>query len=327
MLMLPVTLMMLFLLLISILMILSSSSMFSMWLALEINTISFTTIIHMHKTQESSESCIKYFLPQALGSSIFVFSMLFISLFPNSEIPTLSSLFAMAIKLGLPPFHHWFPNVASKIPWHKNIMLMTLQKIPPLFIIFHLSAPTYSILPFIFSSLLLGPIGGLNQTNLKQLLAFSSITHMGWMLSSYLLSNLLCFMYLTMYSFLISSLILSLKMKINSLNQLMLFSQTSSSKILFVFLLLSLAGLPPLTGFFPKWLVITMTQNPFITMMLIISAILNLFFYLRLLYPFLFLHSPFMFWIPPQMNLKTPILLWGSLFLLPVSMPLTLFFY
>nr|ACA49821.1 NADH dehydrogenase subunit 2 [Phrynus sp. 1 SEM-2008] len=312
-------------LLISILILFSSNSMFSMWLALEILTISFITLMFTKNNQEIAEGCMIYFLPQALSSSMFIFLLAFPSILIYTKMFFSIMIISMAIKLGMAPFHQWFPIVAKKCPLNINIILMTIMKLPPFIILSSSFLATPLSIILILSSAIIGSLGGFNQNNLKALMAFSSISHMAWIYISLSNEKNIWLIYLILYSMIITSIFFILMPNTFLLNQM--FSKNFVYKNLVVFLLLSLSGLPPLTGFFQKWLVISLNINSPMILILIGSSIINIMFYLRLTYPFLLSFSLKSYWLSDsKLSPMKFILALKSVFLLPFALLLyTLF--
>lgn len=138
-------------------------------------------------------------------------------------------------------------------------------------------------------SVLIGSLGGLNQTSLRKLIAFSSINHLGWIIAAIQLRERIWLIYFFLYSLLTFNMIYFFNLlKISHLNQL--FSVYFYSKIIkfFIFLnLLSLGGLPPFLGFFSKWIVIqyvSINNQLFLIIILTITTLITLYFYLRICY-------------------------------------------
>lgn len=202
-----------------------------------------------------------------------------------SKILILSSLL---IKIGRAPFHFWFPNVIQGLSWINSLILITWQKIAPFLLTSYvLHKPT--IICCALLSAIFGAIGGLNQTSLFKLIAYSSINHLRWILISIIKRETIWFSYFLFYCFLSFTLILIFKIfNISHINQLFIFSTKSKTlKFIIFFNLLSLGGLPPFIGFIPKWLVIqslTINNQLITIIILIIRTLITLFFYLRLCY-------------------------------------------
>nr|AMW67891.1 NADH dehydrogenase subunit 2 [Heterosmylus sp. YW-2016] len=272
----------------------SSNSWMGAWLGLEINLLSFIPLMSDSNNLLSNESMLKYFLVQALASSILLFMVILLSMFNGMNLfLVLENLFilmlnsSLLLKMGAAPFHFWFPGVMEGLNWTNNFILMTWQKIAPLILLTY-CFEMYFLYCIIIISIFIGSIGGMNQTSLRKLMAYSSINHIGWMLSSFLISNYFLILYFIIYSFLSFSIIYMF----NYLN-LFFLSQCYSSlnnfsimKFLLFCNFLSLGGLPPFLGFLPKWLII---QNlafdyPFLISIMVMLTLITLFYYIRITY-------------------------------------------
>nr|QOV03279.1 NADH dehydrogenase subunit 2 [Suillia bicolor] len=272
----------------------SSNSWIGAWMGLEINLLSFIPLMSDNNNLMSTEASLKYFLTQALASAVLLFSIILflleskVTLQMNTLYIDTMILSALLLKSGAAPFHFWFPNVMEGLSWTNALILMTWQKIAPLMLISYLIVKPFILLCVILS-VVIGSLGGLNQTSLRKLMAFSSINHLGWMLISMFTSESLWMTYFLFYTFLSFNLIFMFNLfKMNHINQL--FSLFMSSKILkfSMFLnLLSLGGLPPFIGFVPKWMVIqllTVNNQLLLMAVLTVMTLITLFFYLRLCY-------------------------------------------
>nr|QXG19360.1 NADH dehydrogenase subunit 2 [Drosophila miranda] len=272
----------------------TSNSWLGAWMGLEINLLSFIPLLSDNNNLTSTEASLKYFLTQALASTVLLFSSIILMLKNNMNIEINESFTSMIImstlllKMGAAPFHFWFPNMMEGLTWMNALMLMTWQKIAPLMLISYLDIKNLLLISVILS-VIVGAIGGLNQTSLRKLMAFSSINHLGWMLMSLMISESMWLIYFTFYSFL--SFILTFMFNIFKLFHLnQLFSWFMNSKVLKFTLFmnfLSLGGLPPFLGFLPKWLVIqelTFCNQYFTLTIMMMSTLITLFFYLRICY-------------------------------------------
>nr|YP_009235510.1 NADH dehydrogenase subunit 2 [Metapenaeopsis dalei]AMD15651.1 NADH dehydrogenase subunit 2 [Metapenaeopsis dalei] len=285
----------------------SSTSWFGAWIGLELNLLSFIPLISSKDNQYSSEAALKYFLIQALGSSIIIMSAS-LTLFTTEPTNALMTI-ALLLKAGAAPFHFWFPSVMEGLQWPQVIVLMTVQKIAPLSLISYLvSTSTHPIfLSAIILSALIGAVGGINQTLLRKIMAYSSINHMAWMLSAILISETSWLLYFMFYSFVASSIALLFNYQ-NSLHISHIFNHTNSSpkiKLITFMSLLSLGGLPPFTGFIPKWLIIQemITSGFFFSLLIMLmSALLTLFYYLRISISALMVLSPKTKWSTKTFN-------------------------
>lgn len=186
------------------------------------------------------------------------------------------------------PFHFWFPIVIEGLNWINNIILITWQKIAPVILL----SLCLNNLFFYFSiiiSVIFGSFGGLNQTSLRKLIAFSSINHLGWIVAGILNNQNIWKIYFIFYCFLsISVIFLFNRLKIFNLNQIFSsFNFKYLIKTVIFIPLLSLGGLPPFLGFFPKWLVIDLLTNLnlfFLLIVIINFTLITLYFYLRISY-------------------------------------------
>nr|ANJ70231.1 NADH dehydrogenase subunit 2 [Calathus melanocephalus] len=279
----------------------SSYTWLGTWMGLEINLLSFIPLLKSKKNSYSSESSIKYFLVQALASTVFLFSVLTL-MSTNSMISNVLNMnvFLMMIinsslmlKMGAAPFHFWFPEIIEGMNWINSLILMTWQKIAPMMILSYTIKFSNYIIFIIIMSTLVGSLGGLNQTSIRKIMAYSSINHLGWMLSSFLNSEMLWIMYFSMYSFISIVLIYLLNsFKIFYLKQLYSFmNKNILIKFMMMLNLLSLGGLPPFLGFLPKWMIIQHLSDNYMSLLIfmIMMTLITLFFYLRISYTSLIL--------------------------------------
>nr|YP_009176296.1 NADH dehydrogenase subunit 2 [Gorsachius goisagi]ALI31244.1 NADH dehydrogenase subunit 2 [Gorsachius goisagi] len=277
----------------------SSNHWMMAWTGLEINTLAIIPLIAKPHHPRAIEATIKYFLVQASASALVLFSSLMNAWFTgqwditqlNHPTSCLLLTTAIAMKLGLVPFHFWFPEVLQGSSLTTALLLSTVMKLPPVTI---LLLTSHSLNPTLMTTLAiasaaLGGCMGLNQTQLRKILAFSSISHLGWMIIIMIYNPKLTLLTFYLYSLITITVLLTL----NSTKTLKLSTMmTSWTKIpalntTLLLTLLSLAGLPPLTGFLPKWLIIQeLTKQELTTTATIIAmlSLLSLFFYLRLAY-------------------------------------------
>jgi len=225
---------------------------------------------------------------------------------------------ALLLKAGAAPFHFWFPSIMEGLQWPSAIILITIQKIAPI------SLLSYLTLDYIFPvfwaaiifSALVGAIGGLNQTLLRKIIAYSSINHMAWIISAILIREARWLVYFTFYSLISSSVALlfyyqeafHISHLINHTNHL------PYLKLLTFISLLSLGGLPPFTGFIPKWIIIqevVMSGGFFTLAILLRSALITLFYYLRISLVAITISSPKTKWTTKESpySYLTPLLI------------------
>nr|YP_009370851.1 NADH dehydrogenase subunit 2 [Oecanthus sinensis]ARO75187.1 NADH dehydrogenase subunit 2 [Oecanthus sinensis] len=268
----------------------SSNTWPAIWMGLEINLMAFIPILYMKNNLLASEASLKYFLVQALASSLLLMSFITFNLFPLTNIFQLNYHLLITtilmIKMGAAPFHMWFPMVMEGCSWMNCIILMTWQKLAPLVIISYLNNSNTLMMIIINLSLLIGSLGGLIQTSTRKIMAYSSINHIGWMLSAILMSTNYWMIYFMIYSFLSFSMIMIFKMmSLYHVNQINMNNYPSLFKMILMLNMLSLGGLPPFLGFLPKWMILNlMTQQNMMFLMLIMvfTSLITLFYYMKL---------------------------------------------
>nr|WNO18619.1 NADH dehydrogenase subunit 2 [Tagiades trebellius martinus] len=280
-----------FMLIFSTFISISSNSWMGCWIGLEINLLSFIPLISNSNNLFSSEASLKYFLTQTIASINFLFSILLKMIFmKNFEINNFISILinsSLLMKMGSAPFHFWFPNIIEGMSWLNCFILMTWQKITPMILLSYYLNTNFLIFIMMINTII-GAIGGLNQTSLRKLMSFSSINNLGWLMFSIMVSESLWLLYFFMYTFLVSTMcFLFYILNIYFINQLFMFNMNFLLKFFLMMNFLSLGGLPPLLGFFPKWMLINfLILNKFfiVTFIFIMMSLITLFFYIRIIY-------------------------------------------
>nr|YP_009240925.1 NADH dehydrogenase subunit 2 [Neoscona adianta]ALF63159.1 NADH dehydrogenase subunit 2 [Neoscona adianta] len=259
----------------SIMMTLSSNDWILIWVGLEINMMSFIALMFMH-TSKGVEACMKYFFIQSLGSGMLM--MMFYSEFFWFDYIVLTVL---SYKIGGGPFFFWFPSLCESLSWGSCFLLMTIQKILPLALISFLVSTFLWVI--IFSSIVVGAVGSMNQKKMKRLMAYSSIHHIGWILMCNFLGEMMWLIYLIVYTMLISGIMIIL-MNDNILDVGSLWK--ISSKWSFVLGMLSMGGMPPLLGFYLKWWMFyyLMSLDFSLLFLMVVMSVLMFYVYFRVVY-------------------------------------------
>nr|YP_009551271.1 NADH dehydrogenase subunit 2 [Ceratophyllus wui]QAA12286.1 NADH dehydrogenase subunit 2 [Ceratophyllus wui] len=304
-----------FLLILSTFICISANSWLGAWIGLEMNLLSFIPLMNDNKNSLSNEASLKYFLTQALGSIFLLFSICinFINLnyfsmifFNNIYLLMINS--SLLLKIGAAPFHFWFPSILNSMNWMNSMLLMTWQKINP-FICLSYCFNMKFIVMISLLSIMVGSLGGLNSTSMRKIMAFSSISHIGWMLMGILISDSIFLFYFLFYSFISISLIISFNyLKLFYMNQLLSNSLLSKTKFSIFITLLSMGGLPPFLGFLPKWVMIEslIKMNLLIvSLIMVMMTMITLYFYLRLAFSSMMFNNFPMYW--KYLDKKTPI--------------------
>nr|AII98777.1 NADH dehydrogenase subunit 2 [Propithecus edwardsi] len=276
-----------------------SSHWLLIWMGLEMNMLAIIPILAKKTNPRSTEAATKYFLTQATASMLLMMTIVINAMYTgqwnvtniHNLLTTLTIIIALTMKLGMTPFHFWIPEVTQGVTLTAGMLLLTWQKLAPISILLQIypSMNTNILLTFALLSTLVGGWGGLNQTQLRKILAYSSIAHMGWMVAvltfcpSLTILNLLIYLMLTITLFTM----LNINTSTTTLTLSTLWNKNPTITLMILTSLLSLGGLPPLTGFLPKWVIVQeLTKNNNITMatIMVITALLNLYFYMRLIY-------------------------------------------
>nr|YP_009132314.1 NADH dehydrogenase subunit 2 [Oxyeleotris lineolata]AKA55091.1 NADH dehydrogenase subunit 2 [Oxyeleotris lineolata] len=284
----------------------ASSHWLLAWMGLEINTLAIIPLMTQQHHPRAIEATTKYFLTQATAAATLLFASITnawltgqwnIQLMTH-PIPTTMIILALSLKIGLAPLHTWLPEVLQGLNLTTGLILSTWQKLAPFALLLQIPSPNQTILIILaLTSTLVGGWGGLNQTQLRKILAYSSIAHLGWMILILQFAPALTLLALLTYLIMTSSAFLVLKLN-NATNINALATSWAKAPLITAttpMILLSLGGLPPLTGFMPKWLILqelTKQNLPLTATLAALTALLSLYFYLRLSYAMTLTLSP-----------------------------------
>ena len=308
-------------------MLLMSSSMdlISLYMALELQSLPLYVIAAINRDNlKSSEAGLKYFILGALSSGLLLFGMSLvygavgdtsfssISEFSSQGMTNLLliglvfMLAGLAFKISLVPFHMWTPDVYEGAPTPVTAFFAIVPKIAAMtvmirftFFAFDSSISSWQQVIVILSllSMILGSFAAIMQTNLKRLMAYSSIAHMGYALVgiasgilegiSGLLIYMLIYIVMNIGSFII---ILSMRRDNQSVEDIYDLKGISKTHpfiaFSFVILMFSMAGIPPLAGFFGKWVVFYSAVNSgllFLAVIGVLTSVVGAFYYLRII--------------------------------------------
>nr|QBI38022.1 NADH dehydrogenase subunit 2 [Johnius belangerii] len=276
----------------------ASSHWFLAWMGLEINTIAILPLMASFHHPRAIEATLKYFLTQATAASTLLFATTMNAWLTgqwdiqNMTDPFVVVLFtlALALKIGLAPLHIWLPEVLQGLDLGTGLILSTWQKLAPFALLVQVVPHNAALLVGLgLLSTFVGGWGGLNQTQLRKVLAYSSIAHLGWMVLVLQFSPALSFLTLFMYIIMTFSMFLVFKwVNTTNINALAVSWAKAPAVAGFMpLILLSLGGLPPLSGFMPKWLILQELSKQglgMIATLVALTALLSLYFYLRLSY-------------------------------------------
>nr|YP_010485119.1 NADH dehydrogenase subunit 2 [Hemidactylus farasani]UVW80900.1 NADH dehydrogenase subunit 2 [Hemidactylus farasani] len=277
------------------------------WIGLELNTLSIMPIMMKPHHPRATEATTKYFIIQATAAATILLASTLNAwqtgewsiLHTNSSLTTTLATIALMMKLGLAPAHLWYPEVLQGMNLHTAMLISTWQKIAPLALLYLMYStlnPTVLMLLGITSAAT-GGWTGLNQTQTRKIMAFSSIAHMGWLLPALATNQHLATLTMVIYLTTTTATFLTLAATATKTMQDISTTWTAApiATAMTLMLLMSLAGLPPLTGFMPKWLIInelTTTNLMPLSLALLMTSLPSLYFYTRMSYMTMLTSSP-----------------------------------
>lgn len=299
----------------------SSNDFLSAFISLETLSVASYFLVSFHKNYEAKEAGLKYLITGSVASAIFLFGVSYlygicgtlnfsvINDFYLQQNPTL--LFTLAcifiimglmFKIGCVPFSNWVPDIYQGASYPVGAFLSLVPKLAGFAIISRLLvfvfvfSPILKIIIALFAvlSVAYGTLGAIRQTNIKRLYGYSSISHAGYMLlglsvlSVYGLSTVL--FYLFCYVFMnigiwTAAIIFNTSVKSDEIVDYkgILYNRPFYS-IAFTICLISLAGLPPTSGFLAKLYLFSAVARsgvaflPFLSVALIFT-VAGVFFY------------------------------------------------
>ena len=313
--------------LVGMMIMVSATNLMSVYLGLELQSLSLYVIAAFRRDSlKSTEAGLKYFVLGALSSGLFLYgaslvygfsgttSFLTISTVVESDGMTTGLLFGlifllvgMAFKISAVPFHMWTPDVYEGSPTPVTAFFATVPKLAAIAMLARFIFGAFGeavvewqqILIFLsISSMLVGSIAAIGQNNIKRLMAYSSISHIGFALiglaagTSEGLSAVIIYMLIYVGANLgVFSFILNMQkdnVSITEISALSLFSQTNSLRALCLsVVILSLAGLPPLVGFFGKLFIFRAAIEEGLVWLALVgglASVIGAYYYLRIVY-------------------------------------------
>ena len=302
----------------------SSNNLIGLYLGIELQSLSLYVLASLNRDSiKSTEAGVKYFVLGALSSGLLLYGCSLIYGFTGStnyyiiaenfDSHNLGLLFGLvfiliglAFKISAVPFHMWTPDVYEGAPTSVTAFFALAPKVAGFGAIIRILYVAFGnvfvewqvILIFIsVASMILGAVAAIGQTNIKRLMAYSSISHMGYGLAGLATginegvsaSILYIFLYVVMN---IGSFVCILIMKRKNIYVENIRDLSGLSKnhpvIAFSFtaILFSLAGIPPLAGFFAKFYIFmaVVKANLFALAVIgLITSVISAFYYLRII--------------------------------------------
>nr|YP_009539752.1 NADH dehydrogenase subunit 2 [Tridacna derasa]AYP72638.1 NADH dehydrogenase subunit 2 [Tridacna derasa] len=190
-----------------------------------------------------AEAALVYFLFQSMGS-MFLFLSLVLVIFSRFQFAFVWLMFILgvALKLGIFPFHTWVVTVSGLSSWLGILFVLVLMKLAPYWMLSGLGLPLFTVIVLVVLSCIttmLGSIAACNQSTLRGVLGYSSLSQSGFMMSLSLVNVYYYLWYFMVYSIIMCVLLISCWRK--------------SSALMVMSLLASLSGVPPLMGMYMKF--------------------------------------------------------------------------
>ncbi|RUY05351.1 NADH-quinone oxidoreductase subunit NuoN, partial [Mesorhizobium sp. M7A.F.Ca.US.005.03.2.1] len=304
----------------------SANSMIGLYLGLELQSLAIYVLCAINRDNlRSTEAGLKYFVLGALSSGMLLYGISLVYGYTGNtgfqEIATaLGSgerqlglvfglvfvLAGLAFKISAVPFHMWTPDVYEGAPTPVTAFLAAAPKMAAMALIVRvtmgafkpIAADWQQIIVFIsIASMALGSFAAIGQTNIKRLMAYSSIGHMGYALVGLAANSqagvrgvaiyMLIYLVMTLGTF---AFILAMRRKEGNVEQISDLAGLSSTNpvmaTILTILMFSLAGIPPLAGFWGKWYVFLAAINANLYALAIIgvlASVVGAYYYLRII--------------------------------------------
>ncbi|MEF3280346.1 MAG: NADH-quinone oxidoreductase subunit N [Elusimicrobiota bacterium] len=302
--------------------LINTNNMLNMFISLELISMSLYGIIALDKRIESIEASIKYFILGTFASIFMIISLFLMYLFsqtlnlneislqflntPNSAIILSIILFlaGFIFKLALFPFSSWSVDIYTASPTNVVLFIVGAVKLSIIiatFRVFHsinneiLTLSTYT---FILFTLIIPNISALFTRNIKKIIAYSSISHAGYISISFLGSDgWQTYFYAIVYTIStvgVFSIIYLLEKNYSDIdysNIKSLYYKKPLVALSLAIFMFSLAGVPPLSGFFAKFYVFYNALNAGYKWLVILAALtsaISLYYYIKILIPVFF---------------------------------------
>lgn len=326
------------------LLLVSSVNWFSIYLALELQTLTLFILVAKKKNSVYSvEAGLKYFVLGAVSSGLFLFgcallygvsgemSIQGINLLLIGDVGKILITVSLLFKLSVAPFHMWAPDVYEGAPTITTALLVIMPKIGVFSVLVQVGLVSNVVLFCGVLSIIYGAIGALNQTKIKRLLAYSGIGHMGFLLfgvgigsfesiqASLVYIIVYLFMSICVFLVLLSlKLIRALIIEVSSLSR-----ENFIIALTLAFTFLSIAGVPPLVGFLGKWLILLSGVSSgyyLICMMIVVVSVIAGVYYVRVVQIIYFSSHFLLIWQKvinrlEEINLRKSVFLGGVLYI------------
>ncbi|HWK67934.1 MAG TPA: NADH-quinone oxidoreductase subunit NuoN [Rhizobiaceae bacterium] len=304
----------------------SANDMLSLYLGLELQSLSLYVVAAINRDSvRSTEAGLKYFVLGALSSGMLLYGISLVYGYTGhtgfEAIATALGggerqlgvvfglvfiLAGLAFKISAVPFHMWTPDVYEGAPTPVTAFFAAAPKMAAMALVVRVTVGAFEpvavdwqqIVVFIsIASMLLGAFAAIGQRNIKRLMAYSSISHMGYALVGLAANSeagvrgviiyMLIYMVMTLGTF---AFILAMRRKDGNVEQIEDLAGLSATNptmaTIMTIMMFSLAGIPPLAGFFAKWYVFLAAINAGLVGLAIVgmlASVVGAYYYLRII--------------------------------------------
>jgi NADH-quinone oxidoreductase subunit N len=311
--------------LLGIMLLISANNLVMIYLGLELSALSsYALVAYDRDSNRGSEAAMKYFVLGSMASGMLLYGMSMIYGATGSlDLATISSVASqsgsmgpilgfglaflvvgLAFKLGVVPFHMWIPDVYHGAPAGVTLFISSVPKMAAFAMAFRLLQTglgelhadwqqMLSVLALL--SIVLGNLAAIAQSNIKRMLAYSTISHMGFILLGFLPGNATGYSsamyYVIVYSLMSAAafgmviLLSSRGVEAENLDDFRGLNQRNSwFAAVMAMVMFSMAGVPVFVGFFAKWLVIQAAMEAGFTWLALVAVVFSVvgaFYYLR----------------------------------------------
>lgn len=310
----------------------SAGNMLTLYMGLELHSLALYVLAACNRDNvKSSEAGLKYFVLGALSSGMLLYGISLIYGFTgqigfkeiaqvlNGQAPQIGVIFGivfvlagLAFKISVVPFHMWTPDVYEGAPTPITAFFASAPKVAAMALIIRVIVSAFlplsgehgvmpawqQILVFMsIASMVLGAFAAIGQSNIKRLMAYSSISHMGYALVGLAAGSVIgvqgVMLYMTVYvAMIIGSFAFILGMRtrdgnVESIYDLAGLARTNPfMAIVMTIMLFSLASVPPMAGFFAKWAAFSAAVHAGLIPLVVIgmiASVISAFYYLRVI--------------------------------------------
>ncbi|HEX4886324.1 MAG TPA: NADH-quinone oxidoreductase subunit NuoN [Casimicrobiaceae bacterium] len=304
----------------------SANHFLVLYLGLELMSLSLYALVALHRTEASAaEAAMKYFVLGAMASGLFLYgtSMIYgatgafdIDVVMQSTLDGTGNrtllvfglvfvLSGIAFKLGAVPYHMWVPDVYEGAPTPITLLIGTAPKLAAFALTIRVLAGALAGIEFDWQgmlivlsllSMILGNVIAISQTNIKRMLAYSTIANMGYMLMGFLAADLnglsaalfyaITYVLTSLASFGVILLLSREGFECDALDDFRGLNQRSPWwAFIMLLVMFSLAGIPPTVGFYAKFAVIEAAVNAqfvWLAVVAVLTSLIGAFYYLRI---------------------------------------------